>query len=254
MLPQTRGIVIRAPGGLPLDPAAKARHPVPSGDTTCSQAGGREGASAPVRENFVEAHATTTDKARAEALHEAALEALSRKELDAAREGFEKALLAFEACEDAVGQAMTRHNLGLTCQEAGDLDAARTWFEQSLAISEQEGLDGGIGVTCHQLGMVAQLGKDYAKAKDWYERALAVEEKLENAPAEAKTCHQLGLCAHYAGDLEAARKWYDRSVTIFEGLGDKGNADKTKKLLDYLTDYERQGGDVEHPDCLHHKH
>ena len=102
--------------------------------------------------------------------------------------------------------------------------------------------------------MVAQLSQDYAKAKDWYERALAVEEKLENAPAEAKTCHQLGLCAHYAGDLGSARKWYGRSVAIFEGLGDKDNADKTKKLLDFLTDYERQGGDVEHPDCPHHKH
>lgn len=106
-----------------------------------------------------------------------ALEALSRKEIETAREGFAKAPEHFEALGDDIGVAMTCHNLGLTCQEAGELDDARVWLERSLAISECEDLDGGMTVTCHQLGVVAQLAEDHDTAMEWYIRALALEEK-----------------------------------------------------------------------------
>ena len=149
---------------------------------------------------------------------------------------------------------MSLHNLGLVCQETGDLSGAKSWFEQSLGVSELAGLDGGIMLTCHQLGMVAQLAKDYAAAKPWYERALTAGEKLVNVSVQAKTCHQLGICAHFLGEMDDAKCWYEKAIGLFEGLGDKQNADKTKKLLDYITNYERTGGDTDHPDCLHHQH
>ena len=123
--------------------------------------------------------------AKAEALHQAALEALDRKEFDAAREGFEQALGIFSTLGDAVGMAMAQHNLGLTCQEVGDLAGARDWLEKSLAISEEGALDGGILVTCHQLGVVAQIAEDYPTARKWFERALELEEKLGNQTGEA---------------------------------------------------------------------
>lgn len=71
---------------------------------------------------------------------------------------------------------------------------------------------------------------------------------------EAKTTHQLGLTANLQGDLEAAKVWYARAIALFEQLGDEGNAAKTKKLLDYLTNYERQGSHEGHAGpCAHSK-
>ena len=99
---------------------------------------------------------------------------------------------------------------------------------------------------CALQELVAQLAEDHDTAMEWYIRALALEEKGGNVAGEAKTSHQLGIVSHLRGDLEAAKAWYARSIDCFGKVGDEVSVANTQKLLDFVTDYQRQGSHEGH--------
>ena len=104
-------------------------------------------------------------------------------------------------------------------------------YEEALAEAGEAAANAGL-----PLKKVLETGEVFERLVD----------VAEGEDASLMTSHQLGLVAHLGGELEEAKSWYIRAITLFERMDDTGNADKTKKLLDYVTDFERKGSHEGH--------
>lgn len=146
--------------------------------------------------------------------------ALSRFELDAAREHFRAAHAIFEALGDVVGQATCTNCLGHIAWREQDYEAAWALFEQALQLNERAENPLGQANCLAGLGALAWRRLDYDAARSFYERALPLYVQAGDTLGHANCLRGLGDIALQTSDVQAAAGYYNDALPLYESVGD----------------------------------
>ncbi|MEP6573636.1 MAG: HD domain-containing phosphohydrolase [Gemmatimonadota bacterium] len=152
--------------------------------------------------------------------------------IDAAREGFHRALLLGGA--DAGLRGRIQQNLGILANIQGDLPAALDHYRSSLEAFERAGNDQGCAIAFHNLGMISADQKLWDDAEGFFRRSHEIAERIGDL-------HLQGLCRLNHAEVLLARQCFEEcrlyaeeSLRIFDDLGTRLDKADAYKLLGML--------------------
>jgi len=126
--------------------------------------------------------------------------------------------------QQAIWEARTLTNLGITCWRQGDYDQARQAMQQALHLVTLDDTinDNQLQATClNYLGLIHTRISDYEKAAESYQQALSIYRAISDRGGEAGCANNLGLLETSLGRYEVARQYYTQALSICHAIGDR---------------------------------
>ncbi|WP_394793418.1 ATP-binding protein [Armatimonas sp.] len=160
-------------------------------------------------------------KARADALHGAAVLTRVQGDYAAARALFEESLAIRRKIGDRKGIAYSVQGQGFVTSDQGDYATSRALLEESLPIHREIGDQWGVAVVLNRLGLVAHEQGDYSAAHALYEESLSIRREIGDQWGIANSLSALGVVAYDQSNYSAARALCEESVSIQRELGDQ---------------------------------
>ena len=131
-------------------------------------------------------------------------------------------------------------SLGVIAHRLGEVDAARLGYENALVTYRRIDDSDGIARTLENLGVLLKNGPRWMEAKDHLTRALAVSEAAGNYARVASHCLNLGILYTKAGEWTLAADHLTRALSIFKETDASWGATKSRLALGNLALRRRQ--------------
>lgn len=172
-------------------------------------------------------------RGEADAVHRRGLIAFQRRELESARELFDRSLeLDRAADERALLRADYERHVGFIYLVEGDSAAAVPYFERSLAFRRGAGaVDASLFAAVTLGSALVDVGRlEDARAPLLY--ALLVAERLSSPTGKARAGLALGRMYEKSGDSAAARIAFETTLAVAESIGYTSIARQSRDGLD----------------------
>jgi len=156
-----------------------------------------------------------------------------------ARQGFERALEAWQALGDERGVAVSLNNLGILLWQQGDAEHAKKLYDQALAAYREIGDESGAAVTLNNAAGVFYGEGQISTARQMYEESAAKYGELGDKSGLAGAFTNLGLVLADQGNLLAASSKYEQAAGIAREIGTKS---QLAQALEGLGDVAREQG------------
>jgi len=156
-----------------------------------------------------------------------------------ARQGFERALAAWQAAGDERGVAVSLNNLGILLWQQGDPEHAKKLYDQALAAYRKIGDESGAAVTLGNAAGVFYSEGQIATARRMYEGSAAKYGELGDKSGLAQAFTNLALVLANQGNLTAARSKDEQAAAIAREIGTKS---QLAQALEGLGDVTRKQG------------
>ncbi len=138
-----------------------------------------------------------------------------------AAEVSDRALAAYEALGDLVGEANVRNNRGVWAYFSGDLDRAVEEWTRSRDARRRAGDVVGEATQDNNIGEILLDRGQIEEARALFTTARRTWRAARYAIGVAVASDNLGRCASAGGDLDEALRWLDDARERFEALGSK---------------------------------
>jgi tetratricopeptide (TPR) repeat protein len=172
----------------------------------------------------------------AEAVHKQGLIHLQRRELDRARELFDRSLeLDRAGGERLLFRAEYERHVGFVFLLEGDASASIPYFERSLALRREAGaVDASLFAARTLAAALVDTGR-LEEARPHLLYALMVAERIDSPMGKARTGLALGELYEHLGDEGAARIAFGMTLEVARSIGYEGVARRAREALDRLT-------------------
>ncbi|HEV2425004.1 MAG TPA: protein kinase [Terriglobia bacterium] len=156
-----------------------------------------------------------------------------------ARQGFERALEAWQAAGDRRGVAVSLNNLGILHWQQGDAEHAKKLYGQALAAYREIGDESGAAVTLGNAAGLFYNEGQIAKARQMYEESAARYGELGDKSGLAGAFTNIALVLANQGNLPAARSKYEQAAALAREIGTRS---QLAQALEGLGDVAREQG------------
>lgn len=162
------------------------------------------------------------------------------RNLDNAKEFYEKALKIQIKFKDIFSQARTLHQLGVIAQENGDLESANEYYIKALKFHDDLSDPFSKSTTLHQLGRLARELEKFEVAKNYYAQAANIRVEFSDPYLLAPTLHELGIVAQEQGEFEVAKAYCNQALEIYLEYDDIYEQASTFQQLGIIAQKERE--------------
>ena len=147
--------------------------------------------------------------------------ARDRSNLDAARTGYDTALLIFRAIGSRLGEATCIRSLADIALHRPNHEAAWAGYVEALPIYREIGDRTGEAACVACLAEIALARSDYDAAQAGFEEARAIFRAIGTRLGEANCIRGLAAIALARSDYNAARSGYDEALPTYHEMGDR---------------------------------
>ncbi len=134
---------------------------------------------------------------------------------------FARSQAAYARAEDPLGGLALIGDLGMVAYHRADYAAAREWFERCLLACREAGVTDHAADSLNRLGDLARIDGDLVRAEALYSESLALWRSVHGTPGTASALHKLGQTARRRGDSRAALRLVLEALELQREIGNK---------------------------------
>lgn len=150
----------------------------------------------------------------------------------------EEGLLFRRKLQDATGESIVLHNMGLVERSRGRYSESLHLFEEALQFESPDNIS-GLAMSYTNLGVTALMMYDLTLATLWLERSFELLRDTGFLWETAYTCNVFATVYFELGDLDCAEEMAKTSLELFEKLGDALFSPEPQLMLAKLAYYRK---------------
>jgi tetratricopeptide (TPR) repeat protein len=151
-----------------------------------------------------------------------------------AHENLETALRIYENLSEFPGQAMVHNELAKLARVQGNLSSAREHAESALSLFTRLGHAADIGAAHRQMGILDRLEGHFGPARAHFQTAARLYESGSQRRGIASCHRELGLLDQEIGCGNDARTHFEAAVSLYQLLGDAAYEAETHQSIAVL--------------------